>query len=88
MNLKFKIIDSPYKPGNPVLGSVNIVNGVPCPEGLPAECAETISQFLANLNFVWLPRSKGMPEFDDQNEEHVRAAMNSLDCQGYHAEEV
>jgi hypothetical protein len=88
MNIKFKITDAPYKPGNPVLGYVNIVNGVPCPDGLDETAAEAVWGYLTSINYVWLPRNKTMPEFDDQNEEHIRAAMNGLDCEGYHAEEV
>ena len=88
MNIRYQISDSPFKPGNPVLGYVNIVNGVPCPDGLDETAAEAIYGYLTSINYVWLPSTKSMPEFDDQNPAHIRAAMNGLDCEGYHAEEV
>ena len=88
MNIRYQITDSPYHPGSPVLGYVNIINGVPCPEGLDETAAEAIYLYLNGLNYVWLSKNKTMPEFDDQNEEHIRAAMAGLDCEGYHAEEI
>lgn len=86
--IRYQITDAPYKPGNPVLGYVNIVNGVPCPDGLDETAAEAIYGYLTSINYVWLPRNKTMPDFNDQDPEHIRAAMNGLDCEGYHAEEV
>ena len=86
--LTFNITDAPFKSGNPILGQVDIVNGVPCPAGLDENCAMAIFYYLDGLKYIWLPRNKTMPEFDDQNPEHIRAAMNGLDCEGYHAEEV
>ena len=87
-SMRFFITESPYQPGNPVLGSVNVINGIPCPEkGITANTAQTIYEFLNDLKYVWLS-NKTMPEFDNLNPEHIRAAMASLDCVGYHAEEL
>ena len=87
-HLRFQITNSPYSPSNPVLGHVNMVNGVPCPQGLDENCVSAICHYLDGLNYVWLPSTKSMPEFDDQDAAHIRAAMAGLDCEGYHAEEV
>jgi len=88
MKLRYNITESPFQENNPTLGFVNIINGFPCPDGIPMEAAHAIYEFLENMKYVWLPRTKGMPEFDKLNPEHIRAAMASMDCVGYHAEEV
>ena len=84
--MKFKITTAPYSEANKPIGEIQFINGFPCPVGLPSKTAHAIVGFLTRLPSVWIPQSKAMPDCDLNNPEHQLAAMNALDCIGYHAE--
>ena len=84
--MKFKITTAPFNETNKPIGEIQFINGFPCPVGLSAKYAHAIVPFLTGMKAVWTPSNKGMPDCDLNNPEHQLAAMNALDCIGYHAE--
>jgi hypothetical protein len=86
--MKFTITQSPFNTKNKTIGEIRFISGFPCPFGLSAVDAHAIIGFLTSVPSVWIPKSKAMPDCDLKSEEHQLAAMNSLDCIGYHAEMI